>query len=168
MKDLKELSKKFEKLRKKYEELGEEIKRLENLKKSKRWRAELNKDYFCINSDGNTWYTTEDNHKIDDYRYKTRNYFKTKEEAEKYLEKIEIYYELMDLAEELNGEEEIDWENGEQEKFSIRYVKGKFRNDFYLNATGLNRNIGSIYCLSADFLKVALERIGADRLKKLF
>ena len=38
------------------------------------------------------------------------------------------------------------------------------RNDFYLNATGLNKNIGSIYCLSADFLKVALERIGADRL----
>lgn len=112
----------LEELRKEYEELGEEIKRLENLKKSKR----------------------------------------------KYLEKIEIYYELMDLAEELNGEEEIDWDNGEQEKFSIRYIKGKFRNDFYLMSTGLNRNIGSIYCLSADFLKVALERIGADRLKKLF
>lgn len=168
MKDLKELSKKFEELRKKYEELGEEIKRLENLKKKKRWRAELNKSYFYIDNDGSIYFTEEKNYKIDNYRYKIRNYFETKEEAEKYLEKIEIYYELMDIAEELNGEEEIDWENGEQEKFSIRYVKGKFRNDFYLNATGLNRNIGSIYCLRADFLKVALERIGADKLKKLF
>lgn len=158
----------LEELRKKYEELGEEIKRLENLKKNKRWRAKLNNCYFNINNDRNICLTEEKNHKTDDYRYKTRNYFKTSEEAERYLEKIEIYYELMDLAEELNGEEEIDWENGEQEKFSIRYVKGKFRNDFYLMSTGLNRNIGSIYCLSADFLKVALERIGADRLKKLF
>ena len=152
----------------KYEELGEEIKRLENLKKNKRWRAELNNCYFNINNDRNICITEEKNNKTDDYRYKTRNYFKTKEEAEKYLEKIEIYYELMDIAEELNGEEEIDWENGEQEKFSIRYIKGKFRNDFYLNATGLNKNIGSIYCLSRNFLGVALERIGADRLKKLF
>ena len=161
MKDLKEL-------RKKYEELGEEIKRLENLKKSKRWRAELKRIYYYINNGGELDFCWELGCEIDNFRYKTRNYFETKEEAEKYLEKIEIYYELMDIAEELNGEEEIDWENGEQEKFSIRYIKGKFRNDFNLNATGLNKSIGNIYCLSANFLKVALERIGADRLKKLF
>ena len=152
----------------KYEELGEEIKRLENLKKKKRWRAGFNRIYYYINNGGEIDFCGELGCEIDNFRYKTRNYFKTEEEAKSYLEKIKIYYELMDLAEELNGEEEIDWENGEQEKFSIRYIKGKFRNDFYLNATGLNKNIGSIYCLSRNFLGVALERIGADRLKKLF
>lgn len=161
MKDLKEL-------RKEYEELGEEIKRLENLKKKKRWRAKLNNCYFYINNDGSIYLAEEDNHGISNFRYKTRNYFETVEEAEKYLEKIEIYYELMDLAEELNGEEEIDWKNGDQEKFSIRYIKKKFGNDFYLTTTALDRKIGNIYYLSADFLKVALERIGADKLKKLF
>lgn len=44
----------------------------------------------------------------------------------------------------------------------------KIGNDFYLTTTALDRKIGNIYCLSADFLKVALERIGADKLKKLF
>ena len=161
MKDLKEL-------RKKYEELGEEIKRLENLKKNKRWRADVGKEYYYINEDSVVCYDEEDCTYIDKFRYKTRNYFKTNKEAEDYLEKINIYYDLMDLAEELNKEEEIDWENGEQEKFSICYVKGIFKNNFYLTVTGLNRNISSIYCLSADFLKVALERIGKDKLKKLF
>ena len=159
MKDLKEL-------RKKYEELGEEIKRLENLKKSKRWRAELNKSYFYISNDGNIFFTEEKNHKLDNYRYKTRNYFKTSEEAERYLEKIEIYYELMDLAEELNGEEEIDWINNEQNKYYIYFncCEQKLKQD----ANWLTIRLGQIYCLNSDFLKVALERIGADRLKKLF
>lgn len=120
MKDLKEL-------RKKYEELGEEIKRLENLKKKKRWRADIGKEYYYINENGVVFYDEENCNYIDKFRYKTRNYFETVEEAEKYLEKIEIYYELMDLAEELNGEEEIDWKNGDQEKFSIRYIKKNWK-----------------------------------------
>ena len=152
----------------KYEELGEEIKRLENLKKNKRWRAELNNCYFNINNDRNICITEEKNNKTDDYRYKTRNYFKTKEEAEKYLEKIEIYYELMDIAEELNGEEEIDWENEDQNKYYIYCMYDNHKFELHIVASHCTKSINNIYCLSRNFLGVALERIGADRLKKLF
>lgn len=159
MKDLKEL-------RKKFEELGEEIKRLENLKKNKRWRAKLNNYYLYINNDGNIYLAEEKNYETDDYRYKARNYFETEEKARKYLEKIEIYYKLMDLAEELNGEEEIDWDNNGQNKYSIYF--DCYKQELKQDVNWLAMMLGQIYCLNGDFLEIALERIGEDRLKKLF
>ena len=157
--------KNLEELKKKYEELGKEIKRLENQKKNKRWRAEVDQVYYFITQEATVDWCYDNDDSIDNFRYKTRNYFKTEEEAQRYLDNINTYYDLMDLAEELNDGEEIDWNNKHQKKYCIYYnfVDDSFDLDyhFYLKAAG------QIYCLNIDFLNIAKERIGEERLKKL-
>lgn len=46
------------------------------------WRAEKKENYFYIDSCGDLYPCLEATDRIDDYRYLTGNYFKTKEEAE--------------------------------------------------------------------------------------
>lgn len=153
----------LEELKKKYEELGEEIKRLES---RKRWRAEEYDDYFYVNSFGNINSTQEENDENDNFVYKSRNYFKTEEEAQKHADQIHTYYDLMDLAEELNNGKEIDWSNCIQNKYYIYFdVSDKELKTDYIN---YSRYIGQIYCLDKNFLEKAKERIGEARLEGLF
>ena len=170
--------KSLEELKRKYEELGEEIEKLEKQKKNKRWRAENGEKYYLVGEfekedvkvggitleyDG---YNVESNDAVDIFLYKTRNYFKTKEEAEEYREKLKTYYDLMDLADELNGNKEIDWNDTQQIKYTISY--NYFDGILICDWTyGIN-HFGQIYCLDENFLDIALERIGKDRLEKLF
>lgn len=79
---------------------------------------------------------------------------------------MNTYYDLMDLAEELNNGEKIDWNDNQQCKYTIFY---DFEDNF------LNRNnayvckeFGQIYCLDGDFVEKAIEKIGKDKLTKLF
>lgn len=159
MKNLKEL-------KKKYEELGKEIKRLENEKKNKRWRAEQEKEYFYIEESGYINEVIEYFDRVDDFNYKTRNYFKTEEEAQRHLDNINTYYELMDLAEELNEGEEIDWENLHQIKYSITYDSDDKK--IFSTSNIVIKNLGQIYCLNKNFLEVAKQKIGEERLESLF
>ena len=154
----------LEELKKKYEELGKEIERLEKEKKNKRWRAEYNKDYYFINNVLDIDGSTEDNCLIDDKRHKLMNYFATREEAQKVANKIKTYIELKQLAEELNGDEEIDWKDGTQGKYHIYYCQ---KEEFYTERNTINNNFG-VYCLDANFKDKALEQIGEERLKELF
>lgn len=158
--------KNLEELKRKYEELGKEIERLENKKSYKRWRAEFNNDYYYIDEDGNINSIYENNDISDIFKYKTRNYFKTEEEAEKYRKNLKTYYELMDLAEELNNGEKIDWNDTKQKKYYICY---DYCNKEIVLCNYYNvKDIGQIYCLSENILSIALERIGEDRLENLF
>lgn len=157
------MSNKLDELKKKYEELGKEIKRLEI---GERWRGEKGNIYYYIDDDGYIYASNENKDSIDDYRYKTRNYFKTEEEAQAYLDNINTYYELMDLAEELNNGEEINWDNNNQVKYLLVY-------DFYEkkikeSLTFRIKDLGQIYCLDKNFLEKAIERIGKEKLEKLF
>lgn len=158
--------KNLEELKRKYEELGKEIERLENKKSYKRWRAEFNNDYYYIDEDGNINSIYENNDISDVFKYKTRNYFKTEEEAEKYRKNLKTYYELMDLAEELNNGEKIDWNNASQQKYSILY-NTEINKLISLDNLVL-REIGQIYCLNSKFLIIAKEKIGEERLENLF
>lgn len=76
-----------------------------------------------------------------------------------------IKHELQDLADELNEAEPIDWANNSQIKVYIEYncVVNKLMQSFSYVSKDLN-----IYCTSIDFLEKAKERIGEDRLIKLF
>ena len=153
----------LEELKKKYEELGKEIERLE---KEKRWRAKDLENYYYIDEEGCVNSIFEDNSDCDVFKYKTRNYFKTEKEAQRHLDNINTYYELMNLAEELNKGEKIDWENMEQNKYSVSFdVELKL---LHQRNTHFYKRIGEIYCLDANFLEIALERIGEDRLENLF
>lgn len=156
----------LEELKKKYEELGKEIERLENQKKNKRWRADKMDRYFYISNNKEIVVAYETGDTIDNFRYKSRNYFKTEKEAQQYLDNLGIYYDLMDLAEELNNGEKIDWNDITQTKHYIGY-------DFSLNQlrifiTHAVRDINQIYCLDELFCKRAIEKIGEKKLEKLF
>ena len=158
--------KNLEELKRKYEELGKEIERLENKKSYKRWRAEFNNDYYYIDEEGNINSIFENNDISDVFKYKTRNYFKTEEEAEKYRKNLKTYYELMDLAEELDNGEKVDWNNTNQAKYSISFdisigILKQVNCRYY-------KGLGEIHCLNEKFLNIAIDRIGEERLEKLF
>lgn len=137
----------------------------ESKEENKRWRGDKDEIYYYESDLGMILNTIDTNNKSDDFRYKTRNYFKTMEETEKHLEKINTYYELMDLAEKLNGDKEIDWKNKDQCKIKISYSNKNGMQQVY---TYVYKNMGEIYCLDSNFLDIAKERIGEDRLIKLF
>ena len=93
-----------------------------------------------------------------------RNYFKTREEAEEYKEVFNTYYDLMDLAEELNNGEKIDWSNDKQKKFYICFKGNKLVQGYTYSI----KEIGEICCLDENFKEKAIEKIGEDKLIKLF
>ena len=155
----------LEELKRKYEELGKEIERLEKEKSCKRWRAEFNNDYYYIDEDGNINSIYENNDISDIFKYKTRNYFKTEEEAEKYRKNLKTYYDLMDLAEKLNNGEKINWNDINQIKYVISFDSqiGILQQGEYHNY----KEIGQIYCLNENFLEIALDKIGEEKLENL-
>lgn len=158
---------KIEELENKIEDLKKELEELKKSKKvNKRWRAEEDYYYYYIDSLLTVYKTKDAYYGCDDYRYKIYNYFKTQEEAEKVAEKIKIYVELKDLAEELNEGVELDWENEYQPKY---YIYKDFKNKkLDGNCVYELKDLGQIYCLNSNFLKIAIERIGEERLMKLF
>lgn len=160
----------LEEIKKELSELQSKVAKLENEskeeKKGKRWRARINNPYFYVDDFGEVDGCHEYNEYGDNYRYKTRNYFATYEEAEEYKEVMNTYYDLMDLAEELNNGEKIDWNDNQQCKYTIYY---RFKCDTLDDGIAyVCKEFGQIYCLDEDFLEKAIEKIGKDKLTKLF
>lgn len=155
----------IEKIKKDFKELEERLNKLEK-KDNKRWRAKFGELYYYINSKGIICDTSDERCNEDYYRYSFHNYFKTESEAQAYLDNINTYYDLMNLAEELNNGEEIDWENDSQIKYCIYYSFDFKEHRIDCNYTW--KDLGQIYCLDIKFLEKAKERIGEDRLIKLF
>lgn len=92
--------------------------------------------------------------------------FNTSEARDKTVEKMKVETELKNIADELNGGIKIDWEEYTQWKYSIIYNYDCEILDY--NSEYCRRTQGTIYCLSNKFLKVAIDRIGEDRLTKYF
>lgn len=129
-----------------------------------RWRAEENEGYFYVNSWGEVMDTLEDECNMDNYLYSIGNYFKTKKEAVKYREHLLITQQLKDIALRLNNGVKIDWNDEGQYKYYLYFRHCE-------NDTGQGPQFslqvqGVIYCLSPDFIKVAIEEIGEDKLKE--
>lgn len=160
------MEEKIKELEKQLEELKQQLADSKKSEPVKRWRAEFGNYYNYIDAFGRVDSTKEKNYTEDDYTYNTHNYFETREGAEKHLEKIKVYYELKNLADELNGNEKIDWCNVQQTKY---YIIGEIKEKCLAQDTSyLFNTFGTIYCLSDNFLDVAKDRIGVDRLKLLF
>lgn len=167
MNEIKKLKEKQEELKRGLEELEIQINELEKkeiTKSGKRWRGAKDRFYWYIESDCKVYAEYE---KDDDYynaRYKIGNYFRTKEEAEKTIEKIKIYARLKDLALRLNEGREVNWDDSAQDKWHIYYEYNS------LTTTGSYgyQDIGQIYCLDSNFLNIAKREIGEENLKKLF
>lgn len=160
---IKELKASIEESKRLIEQLEEEEK---NKKTRKNWKPERGEGYWVIYSDGSV---TSDmwrgEYAQDISRYRSGNIFRTREEAEEVSEKRKVKAELERLAEELNGDREIDWENDEQRKYHLCGGKLEILSD---NVNWVTRTEGVTYCLDKNFLNEAKKRIGEEWLKKLF
>lgn len=103
-------------------------KELEELNKPKRCKPKNYEIYFYIDSCGRInrqlWYNTG----IDNFRYETRNCFKTKEEAEEELERILFVNEVRDFIEEENEGWEPDFSHSKKTGFYL-YINNTYVNN---------------------------------------
>ena len=170
MNEIEKLKEKQEELKRELEELDTQIKELKEQNEIKedykRWRTQEGKSYWYIDSDCEAFKEFERNDDYDNARYEIGNYFRTKEEAKKVVEKIKIYTRLKDLALRLNKGEKIDWDNSTSAKWSIGLSNSN--NALQCCYAYKGQDVGQIYCLDPDFLNIAKQEIGEDNLKKLF
>lgn len=130
----------------------------------KRFKPEYNEKYYFIDSIGciNHFTWIDDNYSK--FLYSQRNCFRTREEAKQYLIWLNIDAQIRDIADELNGDEVINWKDKLQIKYGI--VFDAIKNEFERFELYFIDNC--ITCLSYEFLNVCLNRIGFDDLKFYF
>ncbi len=146
------------------EELKEFKKELEEIleKVNAKLEEDNNKVYWTIDDGGDVIKDTNDSYLLDRFRKEIGNYFKTKKEAEEYLEDLKVKAEIKNIAKELNKGKEIDWDNEDQEKYSLNY-NNIHRNINIVNFS--NKQEGATYCLDKNFKEECIDRIGKERLK---
>lgn len=133
---------------------------------NERWKPKDNEKYWYITDYGTINYTLfMSKIQNDNMRFKNYNCFPTREQAEAEVEKILIRRQLEDIARRLNKSKEIDWNNFDQNKYFISFncATQLIERDFY---NLKNKVQGVVYCLSDDFVSVAIQEIGEERLKK--
>lgn len=132
---------------------------------SERWKPEPFRQYWFVNSRGQSVSTflepTKDN---DIKRYETFNCFETKEQAEAEAEKILVRRQLEDIARRLNKGKNVDWNDKNQPKYSI--CLDVINNAIVWEGRAQFISQGVVYCLDATFRNVAIQEIGEERLKK--
>ena len=170
MNEIEKLKEKQEELKRELEELDTQIKELKEQNEIKedykRWRTQEGKSYWYIDSDCEAFKEFERNDDYDNARYEIGNYFRTKEEAKKVVEKIKIYTRLKDLALRLNEGREVNWDDSAQDKWHIYY---DHRGSLITTISNHSyQDLGQIYCLDKNFLEIAKREIGEENLKKLF
>lgn len=167
MNEIEKLKEKQEELRKEIEKLDIQINELtEQRERSKRWRGNQNEKYWYITPSNIVNYAMEMGDDQDNRSYEIGNYFRTKKEAEKAVEKMKIYTQLKDLALRLNNGEKIDWDNSTSAKWSIGLSNSN--NALQCCYAYKGQGVGQIYCLDPDFLNIAKQEIGEENLRKLF
>lgn len=155
----------LQELEQKYEELGKEIEKLKKEKKGKRWKPVNDDNYYILNDLGKINTSRWRNDPIDNFRFSQNNCFRTEQEALKHLENLKTKAELRALAEELNGDEVMNWETLFQYKYHL-YCDNR-KDNLEQDYNDQFQKQGIIYCLDPDFKDKAIERIGEDRLIKM-
>lgn len=157
----------IDELKQKIEELEKEVNspESEGIKKGARQKPKDGEVYFFLDSYGNRIWTKWHNNVQDLFRFNTGNCFKTNKEAIDYKENLLTKQALKDLALELNNGVEIDWVYYYQLKYYIFYNNGlkTLSIDFDRN----HQCSSKIYCVNSNFLDIAKERIGEEKLIKL-
>lgn len=154
-------------LEKKYEELGEEIKKLKNKKEiKKRWRADLDETYFYIGSDGSRQKIIDSHSENDDYRYKSGNYYRSRQELNEEDNKRMLIQKYKDFILEIE-EEPIDWSNTKQNKYYV-YIDRQLDSQLNLILKSnhyQSRVQGVVYSTNEKLLELAKERFTDEELK---
>lgn len=141
-------------------EQEKQIKEYLGIKESKKWKPEKGEKYWCVDSGLSVLNPFFANDNLDNTYLFTNNFFKTEEDALFRLEQIKVYNELKNFADENN--EEIDWEDNSIKKWFIMYDYSNLGIifNYYL------QHIGNIYFSSRGLAQQAIEKVGADRIKK--
>ena len=123
-------------------------------------------NYFCISKTKNLGYE-DDKERIqigNCYPFTDETKDKVKKEVKLIAERRKLQLQMEQFA-RLNNEEEIDWNDTEQHKWSlyVNYAKNEIRIDWASNCRDLN----NIYFTSKEIAEKALEKFG-DRIRKLY
>ena len=118
--------------------------------------------FFVVNDESKISLWLEYEGKLEDYNYEKANYFSTKERAEEINFKQTLFRQLQRFSDE-NGGTEIDWNDEDQTKFSIKYShwSSKLSIDHY-NAV---RQFGQVYFASKEVARRAIELFQDDLIK---
>lgn len=136
--------------------------------KQERWKPKEGEWYGYINDYNAISSKLWEGNNIEELRYETYNVFHTRTETEIEAEKILIRRQLENIARRLNLGEEINWKdtfgNPWRAKYyiSLNCLGGKLT----CEKSHCVKQQGTIYCLDHDFLDVAIQEIGEERLKK--
>ena len=137
----------------------------EGIKKSVRQMPKKGEVYYFVDSAGYVSHTYWAGGEEDLFRFNTGNCFKTEQEAIDFKENLITKQQLKDLALEINNGVEIDWDYYYQLKYYILY-----NNKFKTLSIDFDRNhqcSSKIYCINPNFLDIAKDRIGEEKLIKL-
>lgn len=161
-----EILEQIDELKQKIEQIEKEVKsnKDEEAKKGVRQMPEYEEKYFFVDSCGNIDYKFWKETETDLFRFNIGNCFKTEQEAEDYKENLLTKQQLKDLALELNNKVEIDWGKCNPKYFICLSKAGEFLDQCYNIYDNCNT---SLYCLDENFLQLAKDRIGEDKLIKL-
>ena len=160
MKNKEELSKTITELQKQLTIAQEQLNECEE-NPNKRWRADEGCEYFYLTSFGVIFSEIESNDKVDVNRYCIGNYFKTRENAEEYMERLLAEQELLDMCDDVS---DISW-RVECNKFSIFYNCPQRQFEYVM----WNKFQWSNYNFSTkERAKEAIEKLGKEKLKLIF
>ena len=143
------------------EELSKLEEKLKTLKSGVGRQMPENGDiYYFIG--GTTVYKDKwTNDSCDQQRFNSYNYFKTEEEAQREIDRRLIKAKLNEIANRLNGDQVIKWDSAIQRKYYLNLDTGV---SLILSFSLINKMEGTTYCLSEDFLEVAVDEIGEQEL----
>lgn len=128
--------------------------------KYKRWKPKDGKIYWYLTGSLDIWVSDT----LSLSNYETYNCFQTEKQAKAEAEKILVRRMLEDIARKLNKGQKIDWSLTEQTKYYIAY--DTVEKGLYCSYNHYNQIAGVVYCVDMNFCKVAIEKIGEQRLKK--
>lgn len=141
----------------------------EVVEESKVWKPKKGEKYYYIYSDGCVTDDTNDCSNTDEDRYSLGSCFKTREEAQHMVEKLKVIKELKDFALE-NNEEEIDWTNVEQDKYTlVLRDTDNYRRRLEFNERLFDQGSPFNICFtSEELVKQAVEKVGKERILKYY
>lgn len=122
--------------------------------------------YWTVQYDGNILSFTDYRTNFDISNKEIGNYFKTKKEAEEYLEDLKVKTKIKDIAKELNGYKEINWHDCSQDKYFLiyNYDDSEALNAKYNHECAWKLE-GTTHCLDKNFADECIKRIGIERLE---
>lgn len=144
-------------------EQEKQIKDYLGIKDNKRFIPIEGEQYYYILSDGSNGYTYyEPNLCVDNQRILIGNCFRTKDDAKFTVEKIKVYQELKNFADENN--DPIDWKKSDFNKVCICYNHTASRIEFSCHQ--YTDVLGTFYFSSKELAEQAIQKVGKDRIKK--